>query len=310
MRSWVALVFVLVAAILACPSGVSAQPPGEERSPDYPSEIEVLGQREIARQVFKDNLRDMTERLSVFESMPRFFEPLCLEVAGLEADQARFVAERILATSRELGLGEPRARCRANAVVIVVDDPERMYKRLVNKRLDLVGVLPFRDVHTRRIENEVRAGQPVVWWSVLSTMSAQGVTFNDLGLAVSQNPAASRTSAATYRPRALTVVMYDARKLDGATLEQIADHAALHILGMPRRQIDFSDVDLPSMLTLFADGPETAPRSLTDFDRAYLQGLYGLGPDAFQSRVPRAVVAAYADQCEAQQRDCRIRLRN
>jgi hypothetical protein len=78
MRSWVALVFVLVAAILACPSGVSAQPPGEERSPDYPSEIEVLGQREIARQVFKDNLRDMTERLSVFESMPRFFEPLCL----------------------------------------------------------------------------------------------------------------------------------------------------------------------------------------------------------------------------------------
>jgi hypothetical protein len=181
MRSWVALVFVLVAAILACPSGVSAQPPGEERSPDYPSEIEVLGQREIARQVFKDNLRDMTERLSVFESMPRFFEPLCLEVAGLEADQARFVAERILATSREVGLGEPRARCRANAVVIVVDDPERMYKRLVNKRLDLVGVLPFRDVHTRRIENEVRGFSraisrkttcrtPAVWVRSVCTM--------------------------------------------------------------------------------------------------------------------------------------------
>ena len=94
------MVFVLVAAILACPAGVSAQPPGEERSPDNPSEIEVLGQREIAREAIKDNLRDMTERLRVFESMPRFFEPLCLEVAGLEADQGRFVAERILATSR------------------------------------------------------------------------------------------------------------------------------------------------------------------------------------------------------------------
>ena len=306
MRSRVALVFALVSAILAWPAGLSAQPPGD----DYPSEIEVLGQREIARQLFKDNLRDMTERLSVFESMPRFFQPLCLEVAGLAEDQGRFVTERILATSRAVGLGGPQAGCRANAVVIVVDDPGRMYKRLVSKRLDLVGVLPFRDVHTRRIENELRAGQPVVWWSVLGTANAQGVTFNDLGLAVSQNPAASRTSAATYRPKVLTVVMYDARKLGGATLEQIADHAALHILGMPRRQIDFSNVDLPSMLSLFAEGPQTAPRLLTDFDRAYLKGLYGLGPGAFQSRVPRAVVAAYADQCEALKSECRIQLEN
>lgn len=306
MRSRVALVFALVSAILAWPAGLSAQPPGD----DYPSEIEVLGQREIARQLFKDNLRNMTERLSVFESVPRFFQPLCLEVAGLAEDQGRFVAERILANSRAVGLGEPQAGCRANAVVIVVDDPGRMYKRLVSKRLDLVGVLPFRDVHTRRIENELRAGQPVVWWSVLGTANAQGVTFNDLGLAVSQNPTASRTSAATYRPKVLTVVMYDARKLGGATLEQIADHAALHILGMPRRQIDFSNVDLPSMLSLFAEGPQTAPRLLTDFDRAYLKVLYGLGPGAFQSRVPRAVVAAYADQCEALKSECRIQLEN
>jgi len=310
MRSRVALAFAVVSAILAGPAGATASSPGAGQASEYLSEIEVFGQREIARQVFKDNLRDMTERLSVFESMPRFFQPLCLEVAGLAADQGRFVAERILATSRELGLGEPQAGCRANALVIVVDDPERMYKRLVSKRLDLVGVLPFRDVHTRRIEKEVRAGQPVVWWSVLSGANAQGATFNDLGLAVSQNQAASRTSAATFRPKALTVVMYDARKLGGATLEQIADHAALHILGMPRRQIDFSSVDLPSMLSLFSEGPKTAPRSLTDFDRAYLKGLYDLGPGAFQSRVPRAVVAAYVEQCEAQQSECRIQLGN
>lgn len=297
------------AAMLAQSGHVAAQDGTDGSSEPDLTEIEVLSQREMARQVFKDNLRNLTKRLSVFDSMPRFFQPLCLDVAGLEADQARFVADRILATAHHLGLGQPEARCRTNAVVIVVDDPERLYKMLLSKRLDLVGVLPFRDVHTRRIENELRAKRPVVWWSVLATANAQGATFSDLGLAIAQNTVASRTSSATYRPKSLTVVMYDARQLGGATLGQIADHAALHILGMPRRHIEFGGIDLPSMLSLFADGPDTAPQSLTDFDRAYLKGLYGLDPGAFQSRVPRAVVAAYAAQCEAEESDCRIRLR-
>lgn len=310
MRASALGVVALASALAAAPAPLVAQQQGDpSREPDL-TEIEVLSQREMARQAFKGDLKELTERLSVFDSMPRFFQPLCVEVAGLDPDQARFVADRIVTTSLDLGLAEPRAGCRTNALVIVVDDPERMYKTLVSKRLDLVGILPFRDVHTRRIENEVRGKRPVVWWNVLSTANAQGVTFNDLGLVVSQNTAASRTSSATYRPKALSVVMYDANQLGGATLGQIADHAALHILGMPRRQIDFGSVDLPTMLSLFGDGPDTAPESLTDFDRAYLRGLYGLGPGAFQSRVPRAVVAAYASQCEAEQSECRIQLRN
>lgn len=307
MRGTTLGILAFVSAALAHPLALSAQDQTDQPDVD-PTEIEVLSQREMARQVFKDNLRRMTERLSVFETMPRFFQPLCIEVAGLDPEQASFVADRILATSRELGLGEPRPGCRTNAVVIVVRDPERMYKTLVSKRLDLVGVLPFRDVHTRRIENELRDKRPVVWWSVLGTANADGATFSDLGLAISQNDAPSRINSATFRPKTLSVVMYDADQLGGTTLGQIADNAALYILGMPRRQIDFGGVALPSMLSLFAQGPELAPAGLTDFDRAYLQGIYDLSPGAFQSRVPRAVVAAYAAQCEAEQSDCRIRL--
>ena len=308
MRAVAVGILSLASVALAHPDPLAAQDQADQSEVD-PTEIEVLSQREMARRVFKDNLRQMAERLSVFESMPRFFQPLCIEVAGLEPGQARFVADRILATSLELGLGKPRAGCRANAVVIVVRDPERMYRTLVCKRLDLVGVQPFRDVHTRRLENEVRDKRPVVWWSVLSTANADGVTFNDLGLVVSQSNAASRITGSTYRPKALSVVMYDADQVGGTTLDQIADNAALYILGMPRREIDFDGVALPSMLSLFADGPELAPAGLTDFDRAYLRGMYGLGPGAFQSRVPRAVVAAYAAQCEADQSDCRIKLK-
>ncbi len=310
MRRAAVGMLALCAALLGQAVPAAAQDPRATAPEDDLTEIEVLSQREMARQAFKDELRQMTQRLSVFDSMPRFFQPLCVEVAGLAPDQASFVADRIVATSLDLGLEEPRDGCRTNALVIVVDNPERMYKTLVSKRLDLVGVLPFRDVHTRRIENEVRSGAPVVWWSVLSTANAQGVTVNDLGLPISQNIAPSRTASAIYRPKALTVVMYDASQLGGASLGQIADHAALHILGMPWRQGDFGGLNLPSMLRLFEGSLNTAPQALTEFDQAYLQGLYGLGPGAFQSRVPRAVVAAYAAQCEAAGSDCRIQLRN
>jgi hypothetical protein len=301
--------FAFAAALLVQSTHVAAQHGAAGSSASDVTEIEVLGQREMARRVFKDELRQMTERLSIFEVMPRFSQPLCIEVAGLDPAQARVVADRIRATSFEVGLGEARAGCRTNAVVIVVSDPKRMFKTLLSKRLDLVGVLPFRDVHSRTIKNELREKRPVVWWSVLIPVNAEGATFNDLGLVVTQNTAASRTVSATSRPKTLSVVMYDADQLGGATLQQIADHAALHILGMPRRQTDFGRVALPTMLSLFAGGPDLAPQELTDFDRAYLQAIYRLGPGAFQSQVPRAVVAAYADRCEAEQSDCRIQLR-
>lgn len=304
------VMFALGSALAALPALVAAQERGAPSSPSDITEIEVLGQRELARQVFKQNLEQLTAPLSVTDTIPRFYQPLCVEVAGIAPDQARAVSERIVRTSREAGLPPPQEGCRTNALVIVVDDPERMYDTLVSTRLDLVGILPFRDVHARRLRDDVKGGKPVVWWNVLGAANSQGSSFNDLGLAVAPDIAASRTTAALYQPKVLSVVMYDAGRLGGATLDQIADHAALHILGTPRRQIAFDAVDVPSILSLFADEPGTAPAALTDFDRAYLKGLYNLGPGAYQSRVPRSVVAAYAAQCEAQGSDCRIRLRN
>lgn len=101
MRAAALGILALAAAVLTHPAALSARNKAGLSEQDS-TEIEVLSQREMARQVFKDNLRQMTERLSVFESMPRFFQPLCIEVAGLEPEQARFVADRILATSLEL----------------------------------------------------------------------------------------------------------------------------------------------------------------------------------------------------------------
>lgn len=303
---WLGFAFMaFTSPVLAAAQNGAVHPP----EPDM-TEIEVLSQREMARRVFKDNLEELTAPLSVIDAIPRFYQPLCVTVAGIAPDEAKFVADRITRISIDAGLGAPMPNCRTNALVMVVHNPEKAYEWILDKRLDLFGVLPFRDVHARRIRDDVRSRKPVVWWNVLDNASSEGGTINELGLVVSQTVAATRTVNALYRPKALAVVMYDADRLRSATLGQVADHAALYILGTPRRGIEFGNVDLPSMLSLFEDGPEVAPATLTDFDTAYLKGLYSLSPGAFQSRVPRAVVASYAAQCEAQKDDCRIRLRN
>lgn len=310
MLARVAVVLALLSALLAGPAGLQAREQRQEPQEPYPDEILVLSQREIAKRVFKDNLEELIAPLSMTDAIPRFFMPLCLDVVGLERDERKFVAERIVRTSLNLGLEQAPPDCRVNSLVVVVDRPEQLFERLVSHRLEMVGILPFRDVHIRRLRDDLRARKPVVWWSVLATANAEGTAFNDIGLVIAPSIQASRTYRALYRPKSLSVVMYDAGQLQGASLGQLADHAALHLLGTPRRGIAFGNVALPSMLSLFENGPATGPQALTDFDKAYLKGLYNLGPGEWQSRVPGAVLAAYAEQCEEQQSECRIRLRN
>lgn len=309
MRFRVAFVAALAFGMLANPGGLQALEAQAASPDDFPDEIEVLSQREMAKALFKENLEALTAPIKVTDVIPRFFQPLCLEVAGLEPSQSKYVIDRITGIASEVGLGAPAPGCRTNALVIVVDDPERMFEKLVSKRLDMVGILPFRDVHVRRIRDALRGKQPVVWWNLLRDASTEGATLNDLGLAVTSDIGASRLTSTFQQSKALSVVMYDANQLGGATLAQIADHAALHLLGTPRRQIDFNGVDLRTMLSLFNEGPEAGPEGLTDFDRAYLKGLYRLGSGAFQTQVPGAVVAAYSQHCEGEQSDCRIQLR-
>ncbi|MDM7956344.1 hypothetical protein [Blastomonas sp.] len=300
---------IAVVALLAVPAAAGAQPTAEEATDPFRDGIEVLGQREVAKKVLKDNLRELMAPIPLFDVIPKFFQPLCLQVVGMAPDASAIVSDRINRTALDVGLDPAKPNCRANALVVVVDDPRALFEKMLTRRRGIVGIAEMRDVQTRQLRDELRARKPAVAWNLSNLANSNGATQDGEGFVIATSISASRLTSNFYRPKSLSVVLFDSTRIKDVTLDQLADYAALHLLGSPRRQIDFDSVAVPSLLSLFAQGPEAAPSELTQFDRAYLKGLYTLEAGALRSRVPGAVLAGFAQQCEDQQDSCRMQLK-
>lgn len=269
-----------------------------------PDEIEVRGKLEIDKAIVAQNLREMTTRPRVFDSVPRFFEPLCLHVVGPDQAANRMIARRIMDAAAEAGLEKPEPRCQENAFVIIVDEPKQLVERLVARRHSVT--LEFgRDVTWRKLHDELSSGKPAVVWNRF-TFTFAGVPAPLLpgDIPVLRSPTGTRLPGGAQRPKALSVVLFDADLIGGATPAQLGDYAALQLLAAPRRNIDFEAVSARSILALFADGPDLAPEGLTAFDRAYLRGVYNNKGNGLRGHVNRATLAAYQEECAEEAPDC------
>jgi hypothetical protein len=296
-------------SLLSLPAAGAAQQTGEETPDLFRDGIEVIGQREVAKKVLKENLRELIAPIPMFDVIPRFFEPLCVKVVGMAPDASVTITDRINRTALDVGLDPAKPNCRANALVVVVDDPRGLFEKMLTRRRGIVGIAEMRDVQTRNLRDELRARKPAVAWNLSTLSNSNGATLDGEGYVIATSIKASRIDSNFYRPKSLSIVLYDSTQIKNVTLGQLADYAAVHLLGSPRRHIDFASVAVPSVLSLFTQGPEAAPAELTQFDKAYLKGIYTLEAGALRSRVPGAVLAGFAQQCEDQQDSCRMQLK-
>ena len=296
-----------VATIPASGAGAQSVPdPAAPTPPARSTEIEVRGKREIDREVVAENLRELTTRIPVFDAVPRFFEPLCLHVIGPDEGTSRVIAERIMEAAAEGGLEKPKSGCRENAFVIIVDEPKRLFDRLVARRHSVVGEIG-RDATLRELRDELKSGKPAIVWN-RSTFMLNGTPSVALpgSVPIQQHPIGSRIPGRIQRPKVLSVIVFDADLIGAATPVQLGDYAALQLLATPRRNIDFDEVSARSILSLFADGPDMAPDSLTAFDRAYLAGVYENTGRGLRGPVTRMTLAAYESECADEKPDCQF----
>jgi len=299
MRDRLLPTLLLGAALALPPSGAGAQTVPDPATPAQArtTEIEVRGKRAIDKAIVADNLAELTARIPVLDVVPRFFQPLCLHVIGPDVAANRTIATRITAAATLAGLKPPKPKCRENALVITVDEPERLFEALVGRRHWLVGD-GGRDASLRRLRDELASGKPAIAWN-RSVLAASGINYvnqpGDPPLLRQARP--TRIMGHVYRSKLLSVVIFDTDQLGAATPTQLGDYAAMHLLATPKRNIDFEAVSARSILTLFADEPQAAPGELTAFDRAYLQGVYAVGRDAWRGRVNKAVLDAYEARC-------------
>lgn len=303
------LCLIAAAALPAFSAAAQTAPdPAPAAQPAPSTEIEVRGKREIDKAIVADNIEQLTARIPMLDVVPRFHQPLCLHVVGPDMAANEIIAERITTAATAVGLKKPKPKCRENALVITIDEPQRLFDKLVSRRHWLVGD-GGRDVSLVRLRDELASGKPAMAWNRTNLANA-GLNFVNFPQEApfQRINRASRMVGHIYRSKILAVVVFDATRIGEATPQQLGDYAAMHLLTTPNRDIDFSAVSTRSILSLFAQGPELAPGALTAFDRAYLEGVYAVGQNGWHGKVNRAVLDAYEAQCAVQdpEADCQF----
>ncbi len=271
------LLSLLAVAALA-PASAGGTPPDPAAAQD---EIVVTGSRSPQRAI-----GDYVDVVTVESAgqIARFATPVCPAGFGLPDGHNEVIATRIRQIADHLGIGSAPAGCRPNIVVIVADRGADFVSLLRRERPALFAAFELFE-----IREVTRLAGPVRAWQAVEARGADGRPMERIAwLEMGGGPPKyiphgyrldgvmpSLTQRPTRQDLSMAFVVFDLDALEGLTLLQIADHAAMRALART------SPAALParrSILTLFTDQAAGggAPE-LTGWDVAYLSALSRTG---------------------------------
>lgn len=214
------------------------------------------------------------------DQLGRWDRRICPSVAGIQSRYGQFIIDRMAqrAFGVDLDVGQPG--CRTNVLVLVTQDSDRLARVLADEHRREMGYYGAEDAITQgRDALEAFASTPrtVRWWHVSQTVSRDGQAFGDsaYGANVVRQPDAGRLRRATRQDFARVIIIVDASRAAGVQFDALADYVAMVALAQLDPDADTSE--FPTVLNLFRDfeaGTEP-PAGMTDWDMAYLDGLYG-----------------------------------
>lgn len=246
----------------------------------------------------------------------------CPSVAGLAPDAAQTLIDQIARRAHAVEVEVEPPGCSPNLVIVFAPDSDRFARQVVDERRDLLGYYSDDDVITAGragLEQFASTPRAVRWWHVSNTVTADGRPLSntstrtgrgtlDAAAGARGDPAAasigngfngleatrssgSRTRRNTRQDLSFALVIVDSQRIAGAPLEAVADYLAMASLAQLDPEAD--TLAFPTILNLFRlreDGRE-APSAMTEWDLAYLQGLYSATREAVNSRAQRAEIA-------------------
>ena len=256
--------FPWVSAATAALALASVQP-----APDD-DPIIVEGQR---RPTHKEALRTVTDITMIVESqIARRHLPVCPLVLGLNREAAATIENRIRKTAAQVGALVAKPKCESDLIVFVSGNGAKLVQDLRKKRPKW-----FLNVSPTDIDEAVGNG-PVRSWGAVSLRNERGQTIHDPTSQSSPDPPwirvfnASIIQSQTHYNIDGSAVVIDANAVEGLSLGQIADYAAMR--GLARIRVPGNAGQLDSILSIFDRPKGTGPRELTAFDRRYLRQLY------------------------------------
>jgi len=256
--------------------------------------VDVVGSREQLREEIHQFVSSVTRLDGELVSRWSRDTPICPMVAADHPAVGDFIHKRLLEIAAQVPIRtETDPKCEPNLFVIVsAKTPEYAAKwegagnwEKVDNGSSGVGrarwkprpgatrsveSLPVRTWHNMRIGQS--DGMPIIFTSlapgVRETQKAK-----DLGSRIVSNVSENLNGV---------VVLVDTKAAAGVTVTQLADYVAMISFAKPDLEADLGGTE--SILQLFAVEPSKRPAGLTEWDQAFLHGLYRINFTPKQQR--------------------------
>lgn len=215
---------------------------------------------------------------------------VCVGVGNLQREAAEFVVDRIATVGESVGLQVGWPRCEPRVFIVFAGDADAAARDLVEARgrQFRIGV-SGADLGDDALVAFQTTDRPVRWWQASVPVNA------GTGRVVSRLPGQPPFVAgpelrrpADFGPQAIidgasrirnslrddlsqVIIIVDVDRVAGVDLGALADYLAVISLAQIDPELDPGPYD--TILSLFSEGASPPP-GLTDWDRAFLQGLY------------------------------------
>ena len=264
----------------------------QEGAPDPQFDIVVKGVRPEQIQAFVEQVS--TAPPSV-DQIARWDDDICISAAGLGAEQSQTVVDRVSSRAQAVGLRPGRAGCRPNVFVFFASDGSGFARGLLEQRRSLFAYYHEENIATlgqEALTSFIETSRPVRWWHVVQTRGADGdrlgsesarseappppdtMTAVPDGFSGVQSVRSQGTRVRSVERQDLNrvIIIVDAQLAEGYPLDSIADYVAMVTLAQidPQAQIR----EFPTILNLFNEDLENTSFEMTNWDAAYLNGLY------------------------------------
>lgn len=221
--------------------------------------------------------------------LARWDRKVCPGVIGAPIAQAQALNDQIARRVQALDLKVGAPGCKANVLIILTPDSDTFTPQFVEQNPKLFSVGDdFGNTRGRTELNQfANTPRPIRWWHVGETVTDRGQVLGKSdatpsgtgdgfsGVQVARVSNAGRLTAGTREDFNRVIVIVDARAVDELKLEAVADYIAMVSLAQlnPDAKTDGAD----TVLNLFsaARAGNTPPPGMTEWDTAYLEGLYG-----------------------------------
>ena len=266
--------------------------------------------QEEAELVVRQTAKALARSVPNDTALPRLIDPLCLAIAGLDAQQGGKLHRLVSTQFNALGVSDAAEGCSPNVLVLVSSTPRQAVAQLAKRQPGL-----FRAETRRQRDSQLERGDPAVVWvsherrssvggrlrrsSVLPGMGMTGFDGEiSADTAVNSNTKPRRVDLTSSLAIRNAVVVLDANAAQGKTLGQLAGYVTMRVLAFPGASPPAGERNLAgpsSILNLFDEHATALPDGLTPFDNALLTGLYDIPINASPRRLEASVVAAYRD---------------